>query len=284
MIRDYLKLMRVYQWYKNLVIFIPIFFLGLLFDSTSLILTILGFLSLSLVSSSNYIINDILDINKDRIHPEKRFRPLASKKVTKTEGFLLAILLLLISLFIAYDLGFYFLISVASLFFLTSLYSLFLKNEPFVDILLLGTFFVIRSVSGTFIFNAEISPWLIICTFFLSLFLSVSKRKGDLDLLKEKAHLHKPVLRYYTKQITEVLLTVITTSLIFSYTLYTFSNKIPNEAIITLPLAMFAVFRYLHLTFQGSKISRKPHLIFTDSRMVLTILLWGLLLGAIIYI
>lgn len=283
-VRNYLSLMRVYQWYKNLVIFIPIFFLGLLFDVNSLFLTVLGFLSLALVSSSNYVINDILDIRKDRIHPEKRNRPLASKKVSILEAYILSVILLVTSSYIAYLLSPYFLIAVASLFVLTSLYSLYLKNEPFLDILLIGIFFVIRAVSGTFIFNATISPWLVICTFFLSLFLTTSKRKADLESLGEKAVLHKPVLKFYNSKLTDSLLVIITTSLILAYTLYTFSERISNLSIITLPVALYLVFHYLRLTYGGSKVARNPHLVFKDVRFILGISLWVLLLGIVVYL
>ena len=283
-IRNYLSLMRTYQWYKNLVIFIPIFFLGLFFDFNSLFLTILGFFSLILVSSSNYIINDILDIKKDKFHPEKRNRPLPSNKVSLQEAFILAVILLILSLYIAYLLSPYFTIAIASLFIFTSLYSLYLKDEPFLDIILIGIFFVIRAISGTFIFNATISPWLVICTFFLSLFLSTSKRKADLESLKERAVFHKPVLKFYNSKLTDSLLVIITTSLLLAYTLYTFSDRISNYAIITLPVALYLVFHYLWLAYQGSKVARNPHLIFKDARFLFAFLLWVLLLGVVIYL
>jgi len=176
------------------------------------------------------------------------------------------------------------LIAVASLFVLTSLYSLYLKNEPFLDILLIGIFFVIRAVSGTFIFNATISPWLVICTFFLSLFLTTSKRKADLESLGEKAVLHKPVLKFYNSKLTDSLLVIITTSLILAYTLYTFSERISNLSIITLPVALYLVFHYLRLTYGGSKVARNPHLVFKDVRFILGISLWVLLLGIVVYL
>ncbi|MAF37077.1 hypothetical protein CL622_08240 [archaeon] len=282
-LRKYLSLIRIYQWYKNLVIFLPLFFLGDFFNVTGIILTVLGFICLCLVSSSNYIFNDILDRHKDRLHPEKKTRPIASGEVGVFKGFILAMILLVISLWLAFGLSIYFFLTVASLFSLTTIYSLVLKNEPFIDILLIGVNFVLRAIGGTFILDATISPWLIICTFFLSLFLSVSKRRADLMYLGEKAAEHKPVLKFYNKSITNSLLSVITTTLIISYTLYSFSDKIPY-AIITLPVAMYAIFRFLQLSYSGSKIARRPHLVIHDVRLVLAIIVWVLLLGVLIYL
>jgi len=157
---QYLKLARIPQWYKNLVIFLPIFFTGNMFNMAIIEMTLLGFLSLSFISSANYIINDIVDIKKDKVHPEKSKRPLAAGKVRIFEAIILALIFIAASVFIGISLGIYFLIFIIALFLLTFAYSLFLKNEPIIDILVISINFVLRAISGVFIIKVFISPWL----------------------------------------------------------------------------------------------------------------------------
>src|SRR3989338_320929 len=193
---EYLKLMRVVQWYKNLVIFLPLVFVGQLLQGDSMERIALGFVALGLVSSANYVFNDMIDRKADRMHPEKKRRPLAAGTVRGGEAVLLFLGSLVSSLALAFALSPLFFLSVASLFALTLLYSLWLKHEVLVDMLLIGVNFVIRAIGGTFILGVSISPWLILCPFFLSLFLTTGKRKADLLLLGKEAELHRRVLKY----------------------------------------------------------------------------------------
>ena len=274
------KLLRIPQWYKNLVIFLPLIFIGGLFDSSDFRGIILGFIALCLISSTNYIINDILDKKKDRLNPEKAKRPIAAGKIATLPALFIALMLFLGSTYLAYTLSFYFLISVLILFILTQLYSLFLKHEPFIDILIIPLNFVIRAVSGTFIIYSTISPWLILCTFFLALFLAVGKREAEISYLKDYSH--RPILKYYTSQLTNVLMAVSTTSLLFSYALYSFLSQYPL-LLVTLPFAIYTIFRYLHLIYSGSEIARHPEKIIKDKRMIIGILLWTISIFLIIY-
>src|SRR3989338_6190822 len=180
----FFQLFRMQQWYKNILVFLPLVFAGLLLDPKSIILTFLGFLSLCLMSSTNYILNDIIDKEKDKAHPEKKGRPLAL-------AVFLAILLATLSLILSSFLSEIFFVLLLIFFFLTQLSSLYFKEEIFADIIFISTNFVIRAMAGSFILDIRLSPWLIICTFFLSLFIAVGKRKADLSLLKSKANDHK---------------------------------------------------------------------------------------------
>ncbi|MBU0457143.1 MAG: UbiA prenyltransferase family protein [Nanoarchaeota archaeon] len=280
--KDHLNLVRVKQWYKNLVVFLPIFFVGHLLIGNELYLTFLGFLSLSLVSSVNYIINDIIDLKADRLHPEKKSRPLATNKISRTWAIILSFLLLIISFTLSWSLGVFFFYSVIGLFILSQLYSFFFKNIIFVDILTIAVLFVIRAVSGAYIINVKISPWLILCPFFLSLFLSIGKRHSDLNLLKENAFLTRKVLKDYNSELTSSLMTISTTLLIISYALYSFLSDHQN-LIYTLPFALFVIFRYFYLINSKSIIARHPEKIIKDKNMIIGIILWILVTALSIY-
>jgi len=278
---EYLKLVRVHQWYKNLVIFLPLFFVGELLEISMLGKICIGLIALCLISSVNYIVNDIIDIKRDRAHPEKSSRPLAAKKITIPEAVLLAIILLALSIYIAYTLSTLFLISVIFLFMLTLLYSLWLKNETILDVIIIAVNFVVRAVSGAFIIHVTISPWLIVCPFFLAIFLAVGKRDADLKFMKKDATKHKEVLKYYDLQTTNALMVISTTCLIIAYSLYAFSKT--SLLLLTLPFAIYTIFRYYTMVNQGSEIARHPEKFYKDYRMVLGILLWIIITFIIFY-
>lgn len=280
---EYFKLIRVQQWYKNLLIFLPIVFVGELTQINLLWLCFLGFISLSLVSSANYIINDIIDLKKDRFHPEKKNRPIASKRVSVAEGVVLAIILLCLSILLAYKLSFYFLLCIIALLVLTFLYTVYLKNEVFMDILLISINFVIRAVAGTFIINVSISPWLILCTFFLSVFLSVGKRHADVSFLGKEGEKYKQVLKFYSKELTNSLLIIATTLLVTSYAFYSFFSE-HRYILFTLPFALYVIFRYLQLIYSNSPIARHPEHVFKDLRMMLGVAGWTILIVIFIYV
>lgn len=278
---EYLKLMRIPQWYKNLVILLPLFFVGDLFQIGFLKLIVFGFFGLCFISSANYALNDIVDIAKDMVHPEKKLRPLASGKISILEAVLLIVLLLAVGLYIGYCLNTLFLLCLVFLFLFTVFYSLALKKEVVADVIAIAINFVVRAISGAFIINVNISPWLILCPFFLALFLAVGKRFADFKYMKENAHHHKVVLKYYTPEMTNALMIISTACLIVSYALYSLSRN--SLMLITLPFAIYAVFRYYHLITSGSKIARHPEMVYTDWRLLASIMLWVAILGAIFY-
>ncbi|MDD5253490.1 MAG: decaprenyl-phosphate phosphoribosyltransferase [Candidatus Nanoarchaeia archaeon] len=276
------NLLRIRQYYKNLLIFLPLIFVGSFFNKNLLLDIFLGFIALCLVSSSNYIINDIFDIKKDEEHPEKRLRALASKKISIPLAIFIFIITLISSLVISYLLSEKFFYAVLAMFVLTQFYTLFLKNQPFVDILMISVNFVIRAISGAFIINATLSPWLIACTFFLALFIATGKRESDLLLLKNNFQNHKPVLKYYTKEITQSLMIISTTLLITTYSLYSFLSQYPN-LIFTIPFAIYVIFRYFLLVKEGSIIARHPEKILKDKSITIGLILWILTIFLIIY-
>ena len=279
---EYVKLIRVNQWYKNLVIFLPLLFVGDFFNIGKLTTLFIGFLALCFISSSNYIINDIVDVKKDRLHPEKKKRPLASGKVSYFEAFCLFFILLFLSVFIALSLSIYFFYAIIVLFLITQLYSFIFREEVFLDVIFISINFVIRAVSGTFLIKSDISPWLILCTFFLALFLAVGKRKVDLKSFKEHSYNSRKVLKYYNNEIINFLLIISTSMLIISYALYSFLSQYDN-LILTLPVSLYVILRYVYLINTNSVIARHPEKVFMDFRMLVGILLWIFLVFVLIY-
>lgn len=277
------KVSRPGQWYKNIVIFIALFFTAQLFNLDEFGLTLLGFVSLCLISSANYIINDIIDAREDRKHPEKRNRPIAAGKLKIWVAALFAAVLFSVSLFIAYSLSAQFLMTVSSIFILTQIYSLWLKKEPFLDVIIIGVNFVLRAVSGAFIINVEISPWLIICAFFLALFLAFGKRRADMALLGKNAVQHRKVYRYYTLQQLDMLIASVMATLIIAYAFYTFL-KSADQLIMTLPIVVYGLYRYHYLISSGAKTARQPQHMMTDFRIMLSVLIWCLVVFGSIYL
>ncbi|MFH1210408.1 MAG: UbiA family prenyltransferase [archaeon] len=279
---DLFRLMRVNQWYKNLVIFLPLIFVAHFFNVVELLSILLGFLALCLISSVNYIINDFVDRKKDALNPEKRDKPLVTGKVSDWQALVLLFFLMASSILLSFMLSTMFLFSVLALFLSSQLYSLFFKEEMFLDILFIAANFVIRAIAGTFIINVSISPWLVLCTFFLSIFLSVGKRKSESMLLGSNAANHRKVLAFYSPDITNSLMIIATALLVMSYALYTFLSKFPN-LIWTLPLSMYVVFRYTYLVYSGSEVARHPEKAVMDVRLVLGSVFWVFLVFLIIY-
>lgn len=282
MIASLFNLLRVRQWYKNLVVFLALFFSANLFDGGLLLTTILAFFSLCLISSAGYILNDIVDRYQDRLHPEKKGRPIAAGIISLQIAVLLALILFIVGNVIAFALGTSFLYLVLALFFISLLYTFVLKKIVFADILTIASLFVIRAVSGAVAIEVTISPWLVLCPFFLSLFLSVGKRHAELHLLQEKASAARKVLGEYNHELTDSLMVISTSLLIISYALYSFLSDY-NYLLYTLPFALFVMFRFYYLINSGSAIARHAERVIKDWPMVVGIILWVLATAGLIY-
>ena len=279
---EYLKLLRPQQWYKNLLVFLAIIFSGNLLNLTAIGQSLLAFASFCALSSATYVINDYADRHKDRLHPEKWNRPIASGAVNRMEALIIVLLLATIGFGIALLLPTEFIYAALGYFVLSQLYTAWLKHEAFADILTISVNFVIRAVAGAFAISVWVSPWLILGIFFLALFLMFGKRTSELVLLKEKATFQRKALTAYTTETVSRLNTLATTALVISYTLFVFFGEHP-WLYINLPPALYAIFRYESLVSSGSRIARNPELAFTDVRMVTAMIIWGVLTLAVLY-
>ena len=279
---DVISLLRPKQWYKNLLVFLPLTFSQNLTNTNALIITIAAFASLCAASSASYIINDIADRERDQQNPEKFSRPLASGRV----GIITAVFMILLSCITGFGIALLlpvgFLYSVLGLFVLSQIYTVWLKHEVFADILIISVNFVLRAISGAFAIEVILSPWLIAGVFFLALFLIVGKRRGEITMLKENAFHHRKVLQEYTPEIVSRLSSLATAALVLSYTLYVFFGHY-HSLFITLPVALYAVFRYDSLISQGSAVARHPEKVFTDLRMLIAMCLCAILVLGVLY-
>lgn len=284
MISSYIEIIRPHQWYKNLLIFIGIIFAGKIGELNLFPALIIGFFMLSLVSGVNYIINDLRDLEKDSQHPEKKSRPLPSGKISKSAAIIYAVILLLFSIVGSFKLSLLFGISALAIFLTSQMYTFWLKNIVFADVITIAINFVWRAVSGTFLISVRVSPWLIICTFLLALFLALCKRKGDLSVLGENAPKHKEVLNHYTPELLNASIAITAATLILSYSLYSSQALHSGLLMLTIPVATFLVFRYLYLTYSGSPIDRNPETVFLDKQFAVGMALWLAMTLLILYI
>ncbi len=281
-LKNILQLLRVRQWYKNLVVFLALFFSGNMLNGTMLFSTAAAFIALAFISSANYILNDLIDLKKDQLHPEKKTRPLAAGRISVSLALSLALLTLVSGVALAASIGKPFLYAALILFLLSQLYTFYFKHIVFADVLTIAALFVVRAVSGALAIDVFISPWLVLCPFFLSLFLSVGKRHAELYLLKERAAATRKVLREYNHQLTDSLMTISTTLLVVSYALYSFLSEHHN-LLYTLPLALFVILRFYYLVSAGSEIGRQPEQVIKDKAMIIGIVLWVLVTAGLIY-
>src|SRR3989338_4616484 len=269
------KLLRPEQYYKNLVIFLAIFFSGKLFEENLLLLLALGFFSLCLASSSAYILNDILDRKRDALNSEKSGRPIAHGDISIITASLISLLLVALSLSASYFINKLFFLSVSAYLVISACYSLFMKNEILLDIITISVNFVIRAISGAFIANVWISPWLVMGTFFLALFMATGKRKCEFVFLGRNATKHRKVLSMYSKEITDSLACITTTALLMSYALYCF--LVNSRLMVTLPIVVYAILRYLLLIYSGSEKARMPGKMLLDKRMLASVAIYAVI-------
>src|SRR3989344_400629 len=278
---DWVKVMRPEQWYKNLLVFLAVFFSFNLFNFNKLALSFFGFIILIILSSANYAVNDITDRKNDLQDVSKKSRLIASRKVPVRNAAIFSIILFSAGLYLSYLISLKFFLLMLLFVVLSTAYSFYLKKEIFADILLISVNFAIRAAAGAVIINVYISPWLILCPFFLSLFLSVGKRRVELADLGKRAVMHRNTLLYYTEEMTAALMIITTAVLIVAYTFYTLT--VDYELILTLPVVLYAIFRYFQFIYTNSKIARNPELVLTDKRFAAALILWIVITFAVLY-
>ena len=277
--KELIKLCRPEQYYKNLVIFLHILFSQQITNVALLGKTIEGFIILCLVSSINYIINDLKDKEKDKLHPEKIHRPLASGTVSATQAIFLIGILTIITIVMMTQFTIEFNLWIGALFFLTQAYTFIIKKIPYADVLIIASNFVIRTLAGVFINGRpeiHISPWLILCPFFLAMFLASGKRLAEMHY-KE----HRETLKEYTQESIQRLHTIAATLLIMTYSLYIILAQ-RTIFLITLPCAIYTIFRYTAQLEEKRKSNTLT--IMRDKPLILGAVLWFILIIVLLYI
>lgn len=265
-----IKSIRLYQWYKNLVIFIGILFSLNLLNFSMWLYVILAFFCFCMLSSGSYIINDIIDSDKDSRHPVKCKRPIASGELKKSYAFIFASILIIGSLYSSYLLNIQFFISTLIYLIITLSYTLFLKNMVIIDLLAISSGFVIRAIAGCLVIGFFASSWLILCVFLVALFLALGKRRYDLILVGNDSKAY--ALGVYSIGLLEQMMSIVTASLIISYSLYTFhAGNI--YMMVTIPFVIYCLFRYLFLINDGNS-GGEPGMVLRDKGILFAMFLW----------
>jgi len=267
-----IRLLRPRQWTKNLLLFAALVFARQLFEPGAVVLATLGFIAFCLASSSVYVVNDLVDAEQDRRHPEKRFRPVASGAVTPARAGVLAVALTIAALSLSYAINPTFLTAVIVYIGMTHLYSFRGKNIVVLDILLVAFGFVIRAIAGALAIQVPISDWFILCTAFVALFLTVSKRKAELVALKGDASYTRPVLEKYTPTTLNSFIATTMSATLISYGLYVLdfqkhSGTDMRLLMCTFPVVVFGVFRYHHIA-ETSDLGGKPEEVILRDRPI----------------
>ncbi len=281
MLKNILISMRPKQWYKNIFLFAGIIFSSNFLNSNLLLDSFSAFIIFCMLSGAEYIINDIIDINKDKNHPVKLLRPIASEKIEISYALFFAFIIIVLVLFWSNSINVRFLWSSFAYLLLIFLYSLWLKHIIIVDILVISMGFVIRAIAGCLAINVLISPWLIICTFLLALFLALGKRKNELILLGDNAKNHREILEEYSIGMLDQMVSITTGALVVSYSLYTFF--IDNYYLmLTIPFVIYGLFRYL-LLVNTRNFGGETEMLFKDKGMLFCIVCWCILVIFTLY-
>jgi len=283
-----LRAMRPKQWAKNLFfVFAPLVFDEKLFVLRPLLSTTAAFILFCLASSAVYLINDLVDIEKDRQHPTKRNRPLASGQLSPRVAVVTAGLLFLICVPCGFWLQPIFGLILLGYLVLQIAYSFWLKNVVIVDVMVVAAGFVLRVAGGVTVIPAErFSPWLYVCTTLLALFLAVSKRRQEIVLLAENANAHRAILNEYSLRFLDEIIALVTSTTMVAYSLYTFSapNLPANHAMmLTIPFVLYGLFRYLYLIHVRGEVNPPDEMVFKDKPLLVNILLFGLAVVLILY-
>ncbi len=289
---DYIHILRPLHWTKNTFIFAAIIFAhqNMLFRIDKIFLSIVAFVAFSLVSSAVYIFNDICDIEYDRQHPRKRERPIASGRISKVSAGLVGGVILIIGGYIGFKVNALLGLILLGYLVLNLLYSRWLKERVIIDVMCIAGGFVLRAMAGVAAIGVALSPWLVVCTFTLCLFVGFGKRRCELAIMGDDrlaASDTRPVLTRYTTELLAHLLTVSAGVAIVTFLLYTMDPKTTerfgtNFLIYTIPLVIYGIFRFNVLIERG-RFSDPMEILFTDKAFQLTIILWVLMCIVIVH-
>lgn len=273
--KNYFLALRPKQWLKNVFVLAALIFAKQIFNWSAVGQTVLALVIFCLLASAGYLINDLVDLEKDKFHPVKSKRPIPSGKIKPAAVIIYSLVLAAAGLFLAGFLGINFLVVALIYVFLHIFYTFFLKELVIIDLLMVAVFYVLRVIAGGVAINVYVSPWLLICTFFLALFIAVSKRRHELVLLQEEAYAHRTVLKEYTPQLLDQMLAMVTPATLVAYSLYTFTSGKSANLIFTIPFVVYGLFRYLYLVFSRDEGGEPSEILINDLPLKISILLWA---------
>jgi len=282
-----IEILRPKQWYKNILIFVPLIASHSLTEVDSLFLSIFGFVLLCLSSGGAYVLNDIIDSKKDLLHPEKKYRPIPSGKISKKQAIIFSIFILVFSEIASFYLDFQFFIINSLLIISMVLYSIKLKNIFLVDVFSISVNYVLRALSGAFLIDVRISPWLIIGIFFLALLLAFGKRKSETMFIENDTSKYRDVLKEYSKEFLDYSIVIVAATIIVVYSIYAINGPFEIgdwRLAITIPIAFFILILYINIIFSGKyKTKELNDLLISDKKIIISILVYSVMTISLIY-
>ncbi len=286
--------LRPRQWTKNLVLFAGLVFSKNAADPALAVRSVLAFICFCLASGAIYIINDIADREADRLHPVKRHRPIASGALAPGAAAAWAVVLIAGTTVLAYFLGQAFFIVFLVFVVLNLLYSFRLKQVVGLDVLSIAVGFVLRAIAGVNVLvevepDIELSPWLLVCTLFLALFLGLGKRRAELAQLDQDARRHRKSLANYSIGLLNQMIAMVSAATVISYSIYTIApgtvQKFHTENLVyTIPFVVYGLLRYLYLVFEKEGGGSPSEVLLTDAPLLVTVLLWVLVATGVLYL
>lgn len=281
--------LRPRQWIKNLLLFAGIVFAAELGDPGRWVAAFVAFVAWCAASSAAYLVNDVRDSPEDRRHPVKRFRPVARREVTVRAALGLAAVLVVVGLSLTAALGAASLLCLLGFLGLQAAYTGYLKQVVLVDVVVIAMLFVLRSAAGAIAVDVPISPWLLACTGLLALFLALGKRRSELVLAEQRrarpdGGTTRRSLRGYDLGLVDQLLTVVAGATIVTYALYTFSARDSRALMVTIPLVVLGVFRYLMLLRVTTRGEEPENVLLRDRPILALVAVWATACAAILAI
>jgi len=293
---------RPRQWLKNLPLFTGLIFSGWLFIPEKFWTVAAAWFIFSLMASSAYIFNDIVDLESDKKHPFKKKRPLASGQLSIELALFTALTGFFVSLYLSWWLSFFLFITLLAYLTLQILYTSWLKHKPIIDILTIASGFILRVYGGALIIGAHINAWLLLCIISFALFLAIGKRRSELTLLQGQSESRK-VLGRYPEKLLDIYTSMFANTTWVTYALFafqfpsfSFSGRVltllaylpktfrsEKWLMATIPLVIYGVMRYLHLIYEKNKGESPERVLLSDKPMLITVLLWGLMVVGILY-
>lgn len=293
-LRDLVYVLRPWQWSKNGILFAGLVFSQNLMVGDYVVRSVWAFAVFCVASSAVYVLNDIFDVDRDRLHPVKRERPLASGRVSMAAAGALFVVLLVVSVTGALGLGSQFVLSLAVFLGVNIAYSVHLRNLVIMDVMLIAISFVTRAIAGVMALRPlgaeiELSPWLLVCTLFLALFLALGKRRHELTNLEAGAADHRLTLGAYSSSFLDQLITVVTAGTLIAYAIYTIApgtlSKFHSPALVyTIPFVVYGIFRYLFLIQARNEGGTPSRLLYRDVPLFLTVLGWLAVVVVVLYV
>jgi 4-hydroxybenzoate polyprenyltransferase len=284
-----LRSMRPKQWTKNIILFAPLIFSQNITNKQLAIYSFISFIVFCILSGSVYILNDLIDIKQDKVHPLKSKRPLASGRLRPIYAVITFLVLLALSVYISLTyLNNLFILVAGSYLILQIAYSTILKHIVIIDVFSIAAGFLLRVIAGAEAIDVTFSTWLFFCTILLALFLALSKRRHEIILLDERAINHRKILFEYSADLLDQMISIVTTTTLIAYILYTISPETvarfgTDNLKYTVPFVLYGIFRYLYLLHQKNEGGSPERVLLNDMPILTTVILYCLTVCYILY-